>query len=140
MKKMEAVIQAFKADEVREALANEKIARITIFEVKGAGSEQGTPKHYRGTRYIQDSTDVKIEIVADNDDAERIANLIRDTLRTGELGDGEVVLVPIEQIFHLRVGRQGHRVSDWRADSTAAGLCAARPVCELIEPTEAKIP
>ena len=83
MKKMEAVIQAFKADEVREALANEKIARITIFEVKGAGSEQGTPKHYRGTRYIQDSTDVKIEIVADNDDAERIANLSRDTLRTG---------------------------------------------------------
>lgn len=47
MKKGEAVIQSFKADEVREALANEKIPRITIFEVKGAGSNQGQLKAYR---------------------------------------------------------------------------------------------
>ena len=75
MKKVEAVIQGFKVDEVRESLANEKIPRITIFEVKGAGSNQAKLKAYRGAQYIEDSVDVKIEIIADDDEAERIAQL-----------------------------------------------------------------
>ena len=122
MKKVEAVIQGFKVDEVREVLANEKIPRITIFEVKGAGNDQGKPKAYRGAQYIEDSVDVKIEIVADDDDAERIAQLIVNALRTGDLGDGEVTIVPIEQIFRLRVGQRGHRVSNWQRDPAASDL------------------
>jgi nitrogen regulatory protein P-II 1 len=117
MKKVEAVIQDFKVDRVREALANEKIPRITIFEVKGAGSDQGKLKAYRGAQYIEDSADVKIEIVVDDDEAERIALLIVNALRTGDLGDGEVTIVPIEQIFCLRVGQSGHRALNCEHDS-----------------------
>jgi nitrogen regulatory protein P-II 1 len=113
MKKVEAVIQGFKADEIREVLAKEKIPRVTIFEVKGAGSHQGKVRHYRGVQYIEDSADVKIEIVADDDEAERIAELIVNTLRTDSLGDGEVIIVPIDQNFRLRVGQHGHRVPNW---------------------------
>ena len=117
MKKVEAVIQGFKVDEVREALANEKIPRITIFEVKGAGSNQGKLKAYRGAQYIEPSVDVKIEIVADDDEAERIAQLIVNVLRNGNLGDGEVIIVPIEKIFRLRAGQRGRRMPNWEHDS-----------------------
>ncbi|HEY1232209.1 MAG TPA: P-II family nitrogen regulator, partial [Candidatus Binatia bacterium] len=86
MKKLEAVIQGCKADDVREALATEKLPRVTIFEVKGAGTTQGRVTQYRGCRYIEESADVKIEIVTDDDEAERIAELIIATLRSGSLG------------------------------------------------------
>src|SRR2546423_5460398 len=122
MKKVEAVIQGFKADEVREPLANEEIPRITLFEVKGAGSHQGTRKEYRDTRYIEDSADVKIEVVADDDEAERIAHLIINALQTGDLGDGEVIILPIEQNFRLRVGQHGHRSPNSGHDAAASYL------------------
>jgi nitrogen regulatory protein PII len=117
MKKIEAVIQDFKVERVRETLANEKIPCITIFEVKGAGSDQGKLKAYRGAQCIEDSVDVKIEIVVDDDEAERIALLIVNALRTGDLGDGEVTVVPIEQIFRLRVGQPGYRALNCEHDS-----------------------
>jgi nitrogen regulatory protein PII len=120
MKKVEAVIQGFKVDEVREALAKEKIPRITIFEVKGAGSNQSKLKAYRGAQYIEDSVDVKIEIITDDDEAERIAQLIINVLRTGDLGDGEVIIVPIDETFRLRVGRHGHRVPNWEYDPASS--------------------
>ena len=122
MKKLEAVIQGCKADDVRAALATEKLPRITIFEVKGAGTTQGRVKEYRGCRYIEESADVKIEIVTDDDEAERIAQLIITTLRSGGLGDGEVVIFPIEQNYCLRVGQCGSQAPDWEQDSSASYL------------------
>ena len=71
MKKIEAVIQPFKLDAVREILAKAKLPRINIFEVKGAGNQQGSIKQYRGTEYIEDSVEIKIEMVVDDDEAER---------------------------------------------------------------------
>jgi len=96
MKKIEAVIQPFKLDEIREALAKEKLPRISIFEIKGAGSQQGKVKQYRGARYIEDSADVKIEIVVDDDDAEPLAAMIATILRSGDLCDGEVIITPVD--------------------------------------------
>ncbi len=77
MKKVEAIIQPFKLDEVREILAKSKIPRIAIFEVKGAGCQQGRLKQYWGARYIEDSVDVKIEILVDDDEAEPLAEMGR---------------------------------------------------------------
>jgi nitrogen regulatory protein P-II 1 len=120
MKKVEAVIQACKVDELREALATEKLPRITIFEVKGVGTSQGRVKQYRGCRYIEESVDVKIEFVTDDDEAERIAESIVATLRNGGLCDGEVIVVPIEQHFRQRVGRG--EPANWKQDLRASYL------------------
>jgi nitrogen regulatory protein PII len=117
MKKVEAVIQGRKADAVREALKNEKIPHITVFDVKGAGSNQGKLKQYRGAPYIEESADIKFEIVADDDDAERIAHLIMSALRTGNLGDGEVVILPTEQVMRSRVGERGYSGSNRQRDT-----------------------
>src|ERR1700741_3473167 len=108
MKKVEAVLQGFKLDQVKEALAKEKLPRITIFEVKGAGLTQAVAREYRGVQYLEDSVAVKIEIVVDDDEAERIARLIADVLNTDGLGDGEILIVHIEQHFRLRVGHPAH--------------------------------
>ena len=105
MKKIEVVIQPFKLDEIREALAKEKLERISILEVKGAGSHQGKLKQYRGTRYIEDSANVKMEMIVADDAAEPLAEKIVSILRSGDLCDGEVVITPVERLFRVRVGQ-----------------------------------
>ena len=93
MKKIEAVITPSKFDEVKEALTNAKVPSVTLFEVQGAGSRQGRIKQYRGVEYVEDGTEVKFEIIAEDDEAEPVAQIIVGTLRTGDLRDGEVAIV-----------------------------------------------
>ena len=120
MKKIEAVVKPFKFDAIIEALKNENIQRITVFEVKGAGSRQGRVKHYRGAQYVEDSPEIKIEIIVDDDEATRLAGMIVDILRSGDLCDGEVIIVPIEELLRVRVGQGSSAGSNWQ-DSIGPG-------------------
>jgi len=114
MKKIEAVIKPFKFDEVKEVLERENIQRVTIFEVKGAGSQQGRIKHYRGAQYVEDSHEIKIEIIVDDDEAKRLAGIIVSILRTGDLCDGEVIILPVEELLRVRVGQGSYVGSNWQ--------------------------
>ena len=105
MKKIEVIIKPFKLDEVREALQKEKIPRVTGFEVKGIGSQQGKPKQYRGIEYIEDSPEVKIEIIAEDEEADRVTQIIATILRTGDLCDGEIAILPVETVVRVRIGK-----------------------------------
>ena len=120
MKKIEAVVKPFKFDEIIEALKDENIQRITVFEVKGAGSRQGRVKHYRGAQYVEDSPEIKIEIIVDDDEAARLAGMIVDILRSGDLCDGEVIILPIEELLRVRVGQGSTAGSNWQ-DSIGPG-------------------
>jgi len=114
MKKIEAVVKPFKFDEIIEAVKKENIQRITVFEVKGAGSQQGQIKQYRGAQYVEDSPEIKIEIIVDDDEATQLAGMIVDILRNGDLCDGEVIILPIEELLRVRVGRRSSAGSDWQ--------------------------
>src|SRR5262245_29378194 len=114
MKKIEAVVKPVKFDGIIEALKNENIQRITVFEVKGAGSLQGRVKHYRGAQYVEDSPEIKIEIIVDDDEATRLAGTIVDILQSGDLGDGEVIILPIEELLRVRVGQRSSVGSNWQ--------------------------
>ena len=114
MKKIEAVVKPFKFDAIIEALKNENIQRITVFEVKGAGSRQGRVKHYRGAQYVEDSPEIKIEIIVDDDEATRLAGMIVDILRSGDLCDGEVIILPIEELLRVRIGQRSSAESNWQ--------------------------
>jgi nitrogen regulatory protein P-II 1 len=114
MKKIEAVIKPFKFDKVKEALEREKIQRVTIFEVKGAGSQQGSIKSYRGAQYVEDSLEIKIEIIVDDDEAKRLAGIIISILRSGDLCDGEVAILPVEELLRVRVGQRSYAGSNWQ--------------------------
>jgi len=105
MKKIEAICKPFKLDEIKEALTRQKIQRVTIFEVKDGGSQQGKVKQYRGTEYIEDSPEVKIEIIAENEEADQVTQSIVTILRTGELSDGEIAILPVERVIPVRIGK-----------------------------------
>jgi nitrogen regulatory protein P-II 1 len=105
MKKIEAVIRPFKLDAVREALEKEQIHRMTVFEVKGAGSQQGTIQCYRGAQYLEEEPEIKVEVVAEDDDVKQVRDSIVTALRTGDLCEGEVVILPMEEVIRVRIGR-----------------------------------
>ena len=106
MKKIEAIFKPFKLDEIKEALAQERIERVSLLEVKGAGCHQISIKQYRGVAYSEDSSDVSVAIVVEDDEANRIAQLLVTTLRSGELCDGEVAIMPVEKLMRVRVGNR----------------------------------
>jgi nitrogen regulatory protein P-II 1 len=105
MKKIEAIFKPFKLDEIKEALAQERIERFSLLEVKGAGCHQISIKQYRGVAYSEDSSEVSVAMVVEDDEADRIAQMLVTTLRSGDLCDGEVVIMPVERLIRVRIGR-----------------------------------
>jgi nitrogen regulatory protein P-II 1 len=104
MKRIEAIFKPFKLDEITEALEKENLQRISLCEVRGAGRQQVYAKQYRGVSYFEDSAEVCIAMIVDDDDAERIAQTLARVLRTGQLCDGEVAILPVEKLIRVRVG------------------------------------
>ncbi|MCE0497203.1 MAG: P-II family nitrogen regulator [Methylacidiphilales bacterium] len=103
MKKIEAIIQPFKFDEVKEALTQSGVEGITITEVKGFGRQKGHKEIYRGSEYTVDVLPkVKLEIVATNDKVEAIVKTILTTAKTGKIGDGKVFITPVDEAYRIR--------------------------------------
>jgi nitrogen regulatory protein P-II 1 len=104
MKKIEALMPPFKFEEVRQMLKPYGLRRMTILETRGGGDQTGT-QEYRGVRYTQDTHQIKLEMVVDDDESDAIADTIVTTLRTGALCNGEVAVLPMEKVLRVRVGR-----------------------------------
>jgi len=103
MKKIEAIIQPFKFDEVKEALTQAGVEGITITEVKGFGRQKGHKEIYRGSEYTVDVLPkVKLEIVATDDKVEVIVKTILTTAKTGKIGDGKVFILPVDEAYRIR--------------------------------------
>lgn len=108
MKLIMAIIKPFKLDAVRVALTELGVEGMTVSEVKGFGRQKGQTEIYRGAEYnIEFVPKVKIEIVADNDRAERIVETIREVAMTEKIGDGKIFVVDVEQAVRIRTGETG---------------------------------
>lgn len=108
MKKIEAIIRPFKLDEVKEALTEEGIRGMTISEVRGYGRQKGHTETYRGSEYrIEFVPKIKIEIVVDNDKAERVIDAILKTAKTGQVGDGKIFISDISDVIRIRTEESG---------------------------------
>jgi nitrogen regulatory protein P-II 1 len=105
MKKIEAVFKPFKLDEIKEALGKEHVQRFSLFEIRGSGCQQVTAKQYRGVTYDEDSIEASISVIVEDDEADRIAQVLLTTLRSGDLCDGAVSIVPVEKVVRIRVGK-----------------------------------
>ena len=105
MKKIEAIFKPFKLDKIKEALAKERLQRFSLFEIKGAGCHQISIKQCRGVAYSEDSSEVGVAAVVEDDEADRIAQALATALRSGELCDGEVAIMPVEKLIRVRVGK-----------------------------------
>ena len=105
MKQIQLITKPFKLNEVKDALEKKNVQRMTFIDVKRRGTQHSMVKQYRGTQYIEDIPEVKVEVIAEDDEAEQIASTIVTTLRTGALCDGEITILPMEKIVCVRVGK-----------------------------------
>lgn len=103
MKKIEAVIQPFKLDDVREALKGIGIDGMTIYDVRGHGRQKGHKEVYRGQEYEVDLLPkVKIEAIVPGDRVQEIVSALVESARTGQIGDGKVFISDVVQAVRIR--------------------------------------
>ena len=108
MKKIEAIIQPSKLDDVKEALNDIDIKGMTISKVKGYGRQKGHKEIYRGAEYLIDFIPkVKLEIVVEASQLDKVVEKIRSTASTGEIGDGKIFVLPVEEVIRVRTGEKG---------------------------------
>ncbi len=108
MKKIEAIIKPFKLDDVKEALNDIGIHGMTVSEVKGYGRQKGHTEIYRGAEYAVDFIPkIKIEIVTEADQAEKVAKTIQQSAMSGKIGDGKIFIIPMDEVIRVRTGETG---------------------------------
>jgi nitrogen regulatory protein P-II 1 len=108
MKLIVAIIKPFRVDDVKDALKDLGVQGLTVSDVQGFGRQRGHTEVYRGAEYTVDFLPkVRIEILVDDDEVERVAEKLMDTARTGKIGDGKVWVVPVDHVWRIRTGEAG---------------------------------
>ena len=108
MKKIEAIVRPHKLEDLQSALQEAGFAGLTVSEVRGYGRQKGHKEIYRGSEYdLKFVPKVRIEIVCASDMCELAVNIIMDTCKTGEIGDGKIFISPIEDAIRIRTGESG---------------------------------
>jgi nitrogen regulatory protein PII len=105
MKLIKSIVRPNKVDEVRDALSKLGIAGVTVTEVRGHGKQKGHTAVYRGKEYnVNLLPKMELEVVVDDSVADDVIKAIIAAARTGEIGDGRVFVIPIEQSYRIRTG------------------------------------
>lgn len=108
MQLITAIIKPFQADSVKDALKTAGVNGMTVSEANGFGRQAGHTEVYRGVEYeISFVPKVRIDVVADDADVDRLVDVIVEAARTGKIGDGKLWTTPIGRLVRLRTGEQG---------------------------------
>jgi nitrogen regulatory protein P-II 1 len=108
MKLVTAIIQPHRLEEVRTALEGAGIRGVTVSEASGYGRQKGHTEVYRGAEYTVDLLPkIRIEVVVDDSDAKAVTEAIVSAAQTGEIGDGKVWIVKVDDIVRVRTGERG---------------------------------
>jgi nitrogen regulatory protein P-II 1 len=108
MKLITAIIKPFTLDDVKEALEQLGLLGMTVSEVRGYGRQKGHTEVYRGAEYSVDFVaKLKVEVLVEDDTAERAVDAVVDAARTGRIGDGKVWVTPVETVVRVRTGERG---------------------------------
>ncbi len=110
MKKIEAIIREEKLDDVKKALEENSYYGITVSEVSGRGRQKGIALQWRVGEYRVDLLPkLKIELVVFDDDVNTAVSAIVRNARTGEVGDGKIFILPVENAIRVRTGEEGEK-------------------------------
>jgi len=108
MQLMTAIVKPFKLDDVKDALKAANIQGITVSEVRGFGRQGGHTETYRGAEYKIDFVPkVRLEIVVDNSEVDRVVEAIKSAATTGKIGDGKIWVTNVDRIIRIRTGEEG---------------------------------
>ncbi len=108
LKKIEAIIKPFKLDEVKEALGEIGIQGLTVSEVKGFGRQKGHTDLYRGAEYVVDFLPkIKLEVVIPEELVSKVVDAVKQSAKTGKIGDGKIFVTPVDEAVRIRTGETG---------------------------------
>ena len=108
MRLITAIVKPFKVDDVKAALKDAGVAGVTVSEVQGFGRQRGHTEVYRGAEYTIDFVPkVRIELLVDDVDVERLLEAVVAAARTGKIGDGKVWVTAVDQVVRIRTGERG---------------------------------
>jgi len=108
MKLIVAVIRPYKLQEVKDALSKIGVGGLTVIDVRGVGKQKGQIERYRGSEYKVDLiAKSRIEVAITDDQVEEVLQTIRTAALTGEVGDGKIFVLPLEDSMRIRTGERG---------------------------------
>jgi nitrogen regulatory protein P-II 1 len=108
MRKIEAVIQPYKLDKVREELSKAWVQGLTISDVQGFGRQKGHAEMYRGVEYaVEFLPKVKLEVVVPDGLVPKVVDMIRLTAYSGRIGDGKIFVLPVDEAMRIRTRETG---------------------------------
>jgi nitrogen regulatory protein PII len=108
MKLITAIVKPFKVSDVRDALREIGVRGVTVSDVQGNGRQGGHTEVYRGAEYQIDFVPkIRMEVLADDDDAAHVIETIVTAARTGRIGDGKVWVQNLEEVVRVRTGERG---------------------------------
>ncbi len=108
MKKVEAIIKPFKLDVVKEALSQAGVHGMTVTEVQGFGRQKGHSELYRGAEYVVEFLPkIKVEVVVSDEMVDKTVQAIVEAANTGQIGDGKIFVLPLEEAIRIRTGERG---------------------------------
>jgi nitrogen regulatory protein PII len=111
MKKIEAFIRHEAFEPIRMELLEKGFPSLSIAEYKGSGRQKGITEHYRGSEMtIHLRPKLKLEIVVETTDVGAIVEVILKHARTGQVGDGKIFVIPVEEAIRIRTGEDGDPV------------------------------
>ena len=108
MRLVTGIIKPFKLDDVKSALETLGVLGLTVSEVRGYGRQKGHTEVYRGAECTVDLVPkVRVEVLVDDLDAEKVVDTIAEAARTGKIGDGKVWITPVDAVVRVRTGERG---------------------------------
>jgi nitrogen regulatory protein P-II 1 len=103
-----AIIKAHRVEAVTEALKDIGIGGITIADAQGFGRQRGHTEVYRGSEYRVDFLPkVRVDVLCDTANADKVADVIADAARTGKIGDGKIWITEVSRAVRIRTGETG---------------------------------
>jgi nitrogen regulatory protein PII len=113
MKKIEAFIRHEAFEPIRTELMERGFPSLSILEAKGSGRQKGIVEQYRGsTLTVNVRPKIKVEVVVEDKDKGLVVETILKHARTGEVGDGKIFVLPVEEAIRIRTGEEGEEVLD----------------------------
>jgi nitrogen regulatory protein P-II 1 len=108
MKLIEAIVKPFKLDEVKAAIKESGIQGMTVTEVQGFGRQGGHTEVYRGAEYtVEFLPKIRVDILIDEIDVEKVVDAVVNAARTGKIGDGKVWVTTVDEVIRVRTGERG---------------------------------
>jgi nitrogen regulatory protein P-II 2 len=108
MKMIFAIIRPHRLQDVQDALSDAGVVGMTVTDVRGAGRQKGQVERYRGSEYSIDLlAKVKLEIAVRDEQCEEVVQAVRKAAYTGEIGDGKIFILPLEDSIRVRTGERG---------------------------------